>query len=141
MQQKKEEKPNQPTKEILDLTKQLVELDAKYEEASKLKAKLYNQKTQLIGELYEKMTELGLENFRSSKYGLISTYNKLWARVVNLDLASEWFKEQGIYDEVLKLEPVNSRLNQIVEERLEKGEAMPPGVDFSMKRSISIRSA
>lgn len=131
----------EPTKEILDMTRQLVELDTRYEEASKLKAQLYNQKSQLINALYEKMSELGLENFRSSEFGLISTYNKLWARITNMPLAEEWFREQGFYDEVLKLEPVNARLNEIVKERLEKGLTMPPGIDFSMKRSISIRSA
>lgn len=142
--QKNEEKitkeQNEPTREILSLTKQLVELDVRYEEASKLKAKLFNEKKRLQGELAEKMKEQNLESFRSSEFGLIYSYNKFWVRITDMEAAEAWLTENGLFDEILKLAPKNERLNEIMKERLEKGETIPAGFDYSITRNIGIRS-
>jgi hypothetical protein len=58
-----------------------------------------------------------------------------------MTLAQNWLEENGLADEVLKLEPINSRLNEIVKKLLEEGKMIPPGVDYSMSKTISIRAA
>lgn len=140
IKEKPAEKVYEPTKEILSLTKQLVDLDAHYEEASKLKAKLFSEKKRLQGELVEKMQEHNLESFRSSEFGLIYSYNKFWVRITDMQAAESWLTENGLFDEILKLSPKNERLNEIMKERLEKGETIPAGFDYSITRNIGIRA-
>lgn len=131
----------EPTKEILSLTKQLIETSKKYKEVSKEKATLYNTKKHLEAELSDKMTELNLENFRSSKFGLISRSHRLWATITDMPCAQKWLEENGLSDEVLKLEPINSRLNEIMKKRLEDGLTIPRGFDYSLTKGISVRAA
>jgi len=138
--EKTKEEIKEPTKEILSLTKQLVELDVRYEEASKSKAKLFSEKKRLQGELVEKMQEQNLESFRSSEFGLIYSYNKFWVRITDMEVAEAWLTENGLFDEILKLAPKNERLNEIMKERLEKGETIPVGFDYSITRNIGIRA-
>lgn len=138
--QKIVEKTNEPTREILSLTKQFIDLDARYEEASKLKAQLFNEKKRLQGELVEKMQEQNLESFRSSEFGLIYSYNKFWVRITDMEAAEAWLTENGLFDEILKLSPKNERLNEIMKARLEKGETIPAGFDYSITRNIGIHS-
>jgi hypothetical protein len=132
---------HEPTKKVLLLTKQLVEISEKYEKVSKEKAALYNTKKSLEAELSDKMKELDLENFRSSEFGLISRSQRFWAKITDMSLAQNWLEENGLAEEVLKLEPVNSRLNEIMKKRLEEGLAIPQGFDYSLSKGISIRAA
>lgn len=139
---KKEEiKSNEPTKEILSLTKQLVDLDDRYEIASKEKAKLYDERKKLQYELIEKMETNNLESFRSSEFGLIYSYNKFWAKITDMELAEKWLLENGLHDEVLKLEARSARLNELIQKRLEDGLTVPPGIDYTLQKSIGRRAS
>ncbi len=129
-----------PTHEILDLTRRLLELEDRYAEESKKVAELYAEKEKKELELYESMKNVGIDQFRTAEFGLISLANRLYGKITDLDLAEKWLKKEGLFDEVMKLAPKMARLNELIKKRIEAGEAIPPGLDYSLTRTISHRA-
>lgn len=136
-----DKKISEPTKEILDLTRRLVDLETRYEEASKMKTQLYDARAKLQAELINKMQENNLESFRSSEFGLIYSYNHFWGKIIDLKAAEEWLLENGLHDEVLKLEARTARLNELLKKRLEDGLSVPPGMDYTVSKKIGHRTS
>lgn len=139
IKEKENNKSTEPTKEIIDLTRRLVEIDNRYEEASKLKKQLDEEGNKLRYELIDKMQTLGLENFRTKEFGLISITNRFFAKITDMQSAEKWLLENGLHDEILKLEARTMRLNELIQKRLEDGLSVPPGIDYSVTKRISHR--
>ncbi len=131
----------EPTSEILLLTKILLDLEAKYEEAKKLSSEFYAEMERAELKLYDRMKDVGIDQFRTSEFGLISCANTLYGKISDMELASEWLKENGLFDEVLKYTAKKARVNEIIKKHLEEGKSVPPGFDFSLTKSISVRRA
>jgi len=129
-----------PTIEIIDLTRRLLELEERYEKEKQLTSELYEQKERLEIELYDHMKNVGIEQFRTAEFGLISCANRLWGKITNLEIAEKWLKDNGLFHEVLKLKPVVARVNEIIKKRLEEGQSIPPGFDYTLTRTINHRS-
>jgi len=131
----------EPTSEILEMTRRLLDLESRYEEAKKLSSQIYEQKEKLELQLYDRMKDIGINQFRTSEFGLISCANTLYGKINDFATASEWLKENGLFDQILKYTPQRGRVNELLKKCLEEGKAIPPGFDYSLTKSISHRSA
>ena len=131
----------EPTSEIIEMTRQLLDLESRYEEAKKLASQIYEQKERIELALYERMKDVGINQFRTADFGLISCANTLYGTIKDLEVASNWLKENGLFDEILKYTPKRGRVNELLKKCLEDGKPIPPGFDYSLTRTISHRSA
>jgi hypothetical protein len=61
-----------------------------------------------------------------------------FGRIIDADAALEYFEERGRIDDMTKPSIVKRRLNELVRELLDKGDPMPPGIDFYSNRGLTI---
>jgi len=92
-------------------------------------------------ELLEIMDFQDLRSFRHKKFGLITAAERIWAKITDFGKAKQYFEEQGIDKEMLKLKVESGRLNQLVKEMLDEGKILPEGIGFSPTKYISVRKA
>ena len=93
------------------------------------------------GELLEIMENKEISSFRHKKFGLFSAATRIWAKITDFGKAKQYFEEQGIDKEMLKLKIESGRLNQLVKEMLDEGKVLPEGIGFSPTKYISVRKA
>lgn len=62
----------------------------------------------------------------------------IYSRVINIDAAVEALKAEGRSEEMIKTDLRKAPLNELVRDRLENGEPLPDGVDFSETRYIQV---
>ena len=91
------------------------------------------------GELLEILDSKDIKSFRHKKLGLISSAERLWAKIIDFDKALKFFEEQGLDKEIFQLKPQSKRLNEFVRDSLEKSKILPEGLGFSITRYISVR--
>lgn len=130
----------EPTGDILDSTRRFLELQERYTESKKKTSELYAELEKLEIELYEKMKNIGIDQFRNIEFGLISCANTLYGKIDDLDLASEWLKEEGLFEEILQYTPKKARVNELLKKRIEEGLDIPPGFNYYVTKSISCRA-
>lgn len=63
---------------------------------------------------------------------------KVFSRVFNLDKLIEALKAEGRLEEAIKSDVRKAPLNELVRERLETGEPLPEGLDFSQTPYIQV---
>lgn len=61
-----------------------------------------------------------------------------YARVIDKEAALEGFEQRAMIDEISAPKIVMERLNSIVREKIEAGEPMPPGVDYTARRYVTV---
>lgn len=73
-------------------------------------------------------------------WGLVKfrTRETYYGKIIDQDAALEWFEQRAMVDEVSSPKFVMARINEIVRERIDLGEQMPPGIDFSPNRGVTI---
>ena len=130
----------EPTSEIIDMTRRLLEVESRYEETKKTSSQLYAEKERLELQLYDRMKDIGINQFRTSEFGLISCANTLYGKIIDMEQASDWLKENGLFDEILKYSAKKARVNELLKKYLEEGKPIPPGFDYALTKSISHRS-
>lgn len=62
----------------------------------------------------------------------------IYGRIIDDEAALEYYDQRAMLDDVSAPKFVMARINEEVREKQEKGEAMPPGVDYYAKRFVSI---
>lgn len=62
----------------------------------------------------------------------------IYGRVLDYDEALEWLNATARTDEFTQPRIVKSRVNEIVRERYEEGQPMPPGLDFIPRRYVAV---
>lgn len=60
------------------------------------------------------------------------------SRVIDLDAALDSFESEARVDEITKTEVRKAQLNELVRERLETGQPLPEGVDFTRTPFIQV---
>jgi len=132
-----------PSSRILELTQQLVEARDVYDKASKEKTEAEKVKKQLEQELFAQMEAEGYQNFKHDLLGTFSRSEYIWCSIANEDKAYDYFKELGVFDDIMQLKPQSGRLNSLIKETyIEKGEPVPEdmiGVKVTLKPRISRR--
>lgn len=62
----------------------------------------------------------------------------IYATTQDQDAFEAWCKEQGLEDEFLRASVEKGRLNELIRERLNSAEELPPGVSWYSKQYIAI---
>lgn len=129
---------------LIDKTKELIALKEEYSEKQRVaevaKARAGEKELELLS-LLESLGMRGKgDGFRLSGIGFVSIQESFHPNITDMEQAVKLFEEAGIYNEVLKLKPVNSRLSVFIKERL--ADKLPiPGLNFFIKPYVSIRKA
>lgn len=86
--------------------------------------------------LHEDMKEAGLLTIGTDTdtFTRKSTY---YAQVENQDEFIAWAESEGLLEEFTETAAVKGRLNELVRQRLQDGEMLPPGLGFYSKDYIS----
>lgn len=106
--------------------------DAQQKLAKQTKEKLDAQQRvvyEMLEESGQKTTTIEL----GGDYGTVSLgrRKKTFARVLNIDILLKALRAEGREEETIKHDVRKAPLNELVKERLETGQAMPDGLDFS----------
>lgn len=100
---------------------------------------------ELESELWDEIAESPIEG--SIKVDLGEPYGKVtfgvretyYGRVLDKDLALEYFEQSARVDEFTEPKIVPARVNELVRERIENNDGkMPPGIDWYPRRYIAI---
>jgi hypothetical protein len=75
------------------------------------------------------------EPWGTVKFRTRETY---YGKIIDQDAAQDWFEQRAMIDEVSSPKFVMARINEIVRERIDLGQPMPPGIDFSPNRGVTI---
>ncbi len=119
-----------------DLAK-LHKMKVEYREAQNHADDLKGRHDAFEASLYDRMDEedvLSLKTDAAQFVAKCTTY----ATITDMDLFTEWLKENGIEDEFIKDAPEKARINELVRERLDNGDSLPPGLSHYDRRYISI---
>ena len=132
-----------PSPTILELTQKLVDAREKY---TKLKAETTiaeKERKQLEQELFAQMENEGYQNFKHDELGTFSRKEYIWCKISDSEKAFDYFKELGLFDDIMQLKPKNDRLNTLIKENyLEKGNPVPEdeiGISVTLKPRIGRR--
>lgn len=73
-------------------------------------------------------------------YGVVSFHPRetIYGRVIDNEAALDYLESAALVDDFTKPKLVMARVNELVRERYEEGESMPPGLDFYPKRFVAI---
>ena len=119
--------------------RRLLELRAENEtaqsEAKAAKEKLDNYEL----EFWSELEDLRLKSFTMDDGTRLERRETRYARVLDLEALTEWVVENGLAAELLKDAPRKAVLNKFVRTRQENGQPLPPGLDFTTDRYISVR--
>lgn len=115
-----------PSQEIFNLTKEYFDAQEEYRMLSDQK-KTSDGKVKSLGhKLWRKMEEVGLENFTHKDFGKIYLSGRPYCKIVDIDKATPFLKNLGIYDTIMYMTAHTGRLNEyITENYIEKGVMFP----------------
>lgn len=94
-------------------------------------------------EFWSELEDLGLKSVSlelGPPYGSVrlERRERRDSRVLDLRSLTEWVIAEGYAAELLRDEPRKAVLNQFVRTRTENGQPLPPGLDFTTKRYVSV---
>jgi hypothetical protein len=118
--------------EARKLLKLRADNDKKQKAAKKSKVKLDAQQ-RVVYEMMEAEGQKTVTLELGGEYGTISLgrRKKTFARVLNIDELLASLRAEGREEETIKHDVRKAPLNELVKERLETGQPMPKGLDFS----------
>lgn len=111
-------------------------LRERYEESNRRTKRLKRELDEFQASLYEQMRREGVISLRTQE-GLFTTKSTVYAVVQDRDAFAEWCRENDLTDELLSLKPAEQRLNEIVRERIDTKQDLPPGVGWYPREYIS----
>lgn len=93
--------------------------------------------------VFDLMRGMGLETTTlnlGEGYGRVQIGRRetIRSRVIDLDAALDAFESEARVDEITKTEVRKAQLNELVRERLETGQPLPEGVDFTRTPFIQV---
>jgi hypothetical protein len=86
--------------------------------------------------LWEQMERVGNNGSSWSDLGTFSRKSTIYGQITDRDAFIEWAREEGL-DDVVKMVEEKGRLNEIIRDRLDTQQELPPGTSFYEKRYIS----
>ena len=132
-----------PSPTILELTQKLVNARERY---NKLKAETTiaeKERKQLEQELFAQMENESCQNFKHDELGTFSRKEYVWCTISDNKKAFDYFRELGLFDDIMQLKPKNDRLNALIKENyLEKGDPVPEdkiGINVTIRPRIGRR--
>ena len=132
-----------PSSRILELSQKLVDARERYTKLKAETTEAEKERKQLEQELFAQMEAEGYQNFKHDELGTFSRKEYVWCRISDSEKAFNYFRELGVYDDIMQLKPKNDRLSALVEESyLEKGNPVPEdeiGISVTLKPRIGRR--
>lgn len=131
-----------------DMFRRLVDARRTREADKKALEKSEADYRELEAEVWDALTEDGLLSRKDATirvplggdYGtfIFSPAETFYGRILNEEQALEYLEDRAMLDEATKPKIVMARINEIVNQAREAGEAPPPGMDFYPRRYITI---
>lgn len=121
------------------MVKEFIEAQDKRKELEKSLEFLKKIEDEKEMKLIESMENSNITSFKSPEIGTVSSARRLWGKVTDQEKAKEFFEEAGIADAMFVEQVKKDRLNEWIRGQIEKNENLPPCIDFSVTRFISIR--
>jgi hypothetical protein len=124
--------------------RRLVELRRNSDELKTASKKAEEEYKAFEGELWDRLHDSAMQPPFKFDFGgdlgeiSFSPAETIFARLLDKDKAMRYFKSQSQDDEFVETKFVGGRLNDEVRERIDDGRPLPPGVDFTPRRYISI---
>lgn len=108
--------------------------------AEKSEEEFKEYESELYDEIDESALEGGLRFNFGPPLGVISFSLRAtnFGRIIDADAATKYFEEQQEIDEMSKPKLSKSKINELVRELIDQGKPMPPGIDFTTNRGITI---
>lgn len=132
-----------PSSTILELTQKLVDAREKYTKLKAQTTEVEKERKQLEQELFAQMENEGYQNFKHDELGTFSRKEYIWCKISNNEKAFNYFRELGLFDDIMQLKPKSDRLNALIKENyLEKGDPVPEdeiGISVTLKPRIGRR--
>lgn len=132
-----------PSSRILELAQALVDAREKYDKLKAQTTEAEKERKQLEQELFGQMESEGYQNFKHDELGTFSRKEYIWCRIADSEKAFNYFRELGLFDDIMQLKPKNDRLNALIKENyLEKGDPVPEddiGISVTLKPRIGRR--
>ena len=112
---------------------------AELDEKKKQLKELQSEVASLEYEIIQEMEGLNLLSLRTDDGVLFTTIVKSYPslKAEDREIAYNWLKERGLFDALATINP--NTLRGFINERLEAGEELPPGVELYMKTTLSMR--
>lgn len=130
--------------QIASQFRRLVELREKNDETKAAHDAAKEEYREYEAELYEQLEHGPFKGQRKidlgPPYGTVAFTPRAtpYGRVLDKEAALKYFEEREELESMVDSDVVARRLNEIVKDKLEAGETMPPGVDFYYRRGITI---
>lgn len=122
-----------------DFKERLAEL-AKLKQASTTAAKAAeaakNELNRFQSELWQDMAAVDMDSVRT-RHGRFTRQSTPYGVIVDREAFLEWCDEQGLLDSLTQEVEIKARLNELVRDRLNNNEELPPGTSFYAKEYIS----
>lgn len=112
--------------QILKLTEELMVIKEELIQAGIKKSELEETKRKKEYELYNKMENSEVQSFNHEKFGTIFRSHRVFCKIEDIEKASKFLKEMGVYDDVMQVKASRGRLNKVIKkEYIDKTEAVP----------------
>lgn len=124
--------------------RRLVELREKRDETKAAAESANAEYREYEAEVYEQMEHGPFKGSRKvdlgAPFGTVTFTPRAtpYGRVINREEALAYFESRGEKDTMVQEDVLARRLNEIVKDRLEAGEPLPPGTDFYYRRGVTI---
>lgn len=110
--------------------KKRARLSSKVAERRKDEAKQYEL------DLFQIMEDLGLKSLNTHTHTFVPR-TTVRSYITDMDAFEAWLEDEGVRDDFLRVEEQKARLNELVRERLDRKEDLPPGVGWYPQQVIS----
>lgn len=128
---------DQHSAEIQEELAHLAELKTTYRQLEEDAKSAKEEHDRFQADLFDKMRDRQLLTIKTDS-GTYSCKSTIYANVNDMPAFIVWAQENGLYDEFLKEAPEKRRLNELVRDRIDSGDDLPPGVNWYAREYISI---
>lgn len=116
--------------------RELAELRAAYRDLQRRADDLKDSHDRLQEDVFDTMRNAGLTSVGTDDEQFVAK-STIYATVADLDEFLAWAASNGLEAEFTEINAIKGRLNELVRQRLQDGEELPPGLDFYRKNYIS----
>lgn len=96
-----------------------------------------DEHVQFQADLFQDMREQEIRSVNTETAQFVAR-STIYATVQDQDAFQVWAQEKGLEEDYFTPKPAKARLNELVRDRIDSGEDMPPGISFYPRDYISI---
>lgn len=123
---------------ISEEARELRAIRVERDEAKRAFDELDQQYKEAMGRLFHRMNDEGVDGLKVDDVSFVPT-ETIYANVQDREAFVNWAKDHD--DQLIEDKERKALLNQMVRERVDNGEPLPPGVGFHVREVVSQRAA